>query len=104
MLVKEIIHLEESLLNCKCKFEFKMPFDDYIILDEIINKVENITNLYFTLVMDYEKSLDKKQYSLEERKKMIMDFNQKILNQKINVDLKQYEVWFKKYIELNQKN
>ena len=103
MKLKEIIHLEEALLMCKTKHQFTMPFDDYVIMHEFIDKIENVTNLYFTLIMEYEKYLKDDNKTIEERKKILQEYNQNILENDVNFDFTMYKSWMIKYVEKEKK-
>ena len=99
MILQELMHFEEKLLLCEYQHKFTMPFQDYIILDEFLIKVENITNLYFQLIDEYKKSINKENISNEERLNKLNKFNQKILNENVMFNFQPYQEFIDKYIK-----
>ena len=99
MILQELMHFEEKLLLCEYQHRFTMPFQDYITLDKFLTNVENITNLYFQLIDEYKKSINKENITNEERLNKLTDFNQKILNEDVMFDFQPYQEFIDKYIK-----
>jgi hypothetical protein len=97
MKLQELMHFEEKILLCEYYNKFVMPFADYIILDKLLSEVENITNLYFQLMDDFKKSINKENISNDERNQKLDDFNQKLLNEEVMFDFKEYDDFISKY-------
>lgn len=98
MKLQELMHFEEKILLCEYHNKFIMPFTDYITLDKLLSEVENVTNLYFQLMDEYKKFLNKENISNEERNNQLNDFNQKLLNENVEFDFKEYDEFIIKYI------
>lgn len=99
MKLQELMHFEEKILLCEYHNKFTMPFQDYIILDDFLTKIGNITNLYFQLLNEYKKVINKENIPNEERLEKINTFNQKILNEEVMFDFQPYQVFIDDYIE-----
>ena len=98
MILQELMHFEEKLLLCEHNNRFTMSFKDYIILDKFLTEVENITNLYFQLIDDYKKHINKANINNDERLKLLNDFNDKLLNEEIDFNFTKYNDFIKKYL------
>ncbi len=98
MKLQELMHFEEKLLLCENNNRFTLSFNDYITLDKFLTEVENITNLYFQLIDDYKKHLNKENIKNEDRINLLNEYNNKLLNEKIEFDFTKYEDFIKKYL------
>lgn len=97
MTLQELMNFEEKLLLCEYNNKFTMEFSDYIILDNFLTDVEKITNLYFHLIDQYKKHLNKENINNEKRIELLNIFNQKLLKEKINFDFTKYDNFITKY-------
>jgi hypothetical protein len=98
MKLQELMHFEEKLLLCENNNRFTLSFNDYITLDKFLTEVENITNLYFQLIDDYKKHLNNENIKNEDRINLLNEYNNKLLNEKIEFDFTKYEEFIKKYL------
>lgn len=98
MKLQELMHFEEKILLCEYHNKFVMPFTDYVILNKLLSEVENITDLYFQLMDEYKKSINKENISNEEKIQKLNDFNQKLLSEEVAFNFKEYESFITKYI------
>lgn len=98
MKLQELMHFEEKLLLCENNNRFILSFNDYITLDKFLTEVENITNLYFQLIDDYKKHLNNENIKNEDRINLLNEYNNKLLNEKIEFDFTKYEDFIKKYL------
>jgi hypothetical protein len=98
MILQELMHFEEKLLLCENNNRFTMSFNDYIILDKFLTEVENITNLYFQLMDEYKKYLNKKDIKNDERINLLNEYNNKLLNEEIEFNFINYEDFIKKFL------
>lgn len=98
MILQELMHFEEKLLLCENNNRFTMSFNDYIILDKFLTEVENITNLYFQLMDEYKKHLNKKDIKNDERINLLNEYNNKLLNEEIEFNFTNYEDFIKKFL------
>lgn len=98
MKLQELMHFEEKLLLCENNNRFTLSFNDYITLDKFLTEVENITNLYFQLIDDYKKHLNKENIKNEDRINLLNEYNNKLLNEEIEFDFTKYEDFIKKYL------
>jgi DNA-directed RNA polymerase beta' subunit len=99
MKLQELMHFEEKLLLCEYNNKFTMPFVDYIILDKFLSEVENITNLYFQLMDDYKRHINKEDISNEERIAKMNEYNEKLLNENVEFNFDVYNDFVKRYID-----
>ena len=97
MTLQDLMHFEEKLLLCDYKNKFIMTFNDYIMLDEFLTKVENITNLYFQLMDDFKKDVVKENITNQEKNDKIIEFSNKLLNENIIFDFSPYKEFMEKY-------
>jgi hypothetical protein len=97
MELEKVIHIEESLLLCENENKFNMPFADYITLDSMLSYIENITDLYFQLVNDYQKQISKEAISSTEKYEKITSFNNDLLKEDIELNLTSYQSFMEKY-------
>lgn len=88
---------EEKLLTFEKDNKFKIPFNDYIILDEILNEIGIITNKYFNLINEYNDVLLKKGLTYDERRNIIEAYNKDALNEDISINIEKLENFKKKY-------
>lgn len=98
MKLQELMHFEEKLLLCENNNRFTLSFNDYTTLDKFLTEVENITNLYFQLIDDYKKHLNKENIKNEDRINLLNEYNNKLLNEEIEFDFTKYEDFIKKYL------
>lgn len=99
MVLKELIHFEEKILLCDYNNKFSMPFSDIVIMDKFLTEIENITNLYFQLVDDYKRVVNKKDLDNDKKVEILKEFNEKLLNENVEFDFKPYETFIDRYIE-----
>lgn len=98
MKLQDLMHFEEKLLLCENNNKFIMPFKDYLILDKFLSEVENVTNLYFQLIDEYKKYINKENINNDERLKKLSDYNNNLLNEDIDFNFSKYEDFMKKYL------
>ena len=98
MTLQELMHFEEKLLLCENDNRFKLSFSDYLTLDKFLSEVENVTNLYFQLIDEYKKYINKKDIDNNERLKMLSEYNNKLLNETVDFDFSKYDRFMKKYL------
>lgn len=99
MCLNDLMKFEEQLLLFEYQNKFNIPFSDYIILEKILVEVENITNLYFKLIDSYTKSLEEQNIEKELQKTMLIEFNNKMLNSEIEINLTKFNDFIEKYIK-----
>ncbi|MBR6517581.1 MAG: hypothetical protein IKT40_12190 [Bacilli bacterium] len=86
MKLQELINIEEKLLNFENENKFNMEFNDYVILNEELNNIGNITSNYFSLMEDYHKNILKKGLVIDTMKELLKEFNEKLLNSNVEYD------------------
>lgn len=86
MKVKELIEIESQLLHVFSQNMFEIPFQDYIILKNMTDKIGNITNTYFTFMLEFSKRIGTEKLSYEQKKEQINNKNNLILQTDINID------------------
>ena len=91
MKLQELMHFEEKILLCEYHNKFTMPFTDYITLDKLLTEVENVTDLYFQLIDEYKKHINKENITNEERNNKLIEFNDKLLNEEVEFNFS--EIW-----------
>lgn len=99
MKLQELMHFEEKILLCEYHNKFVMPFTDYVILDNFLTEIENITNLYFQLIDDYKRHINKEDIPNEERFNKMNEYNQKLLNEEVVFNFEKYSDFMNKYIK-----
>lgn len=97
MNLQDLMHFEEKLLLCEYNNKFTMNFSDYIVLDNFLKEVENITNLYFQLIDDYKKKINKENIDNSERYNKLKSYNEKLLNEEVFFNFNPYEEFMEKY-------
>lgn len=75
--VKDLITLEQLLLEIDDRFKFKLRFAEVIELNEFIEEISKITNMFFSLQEEYYKKYG--DYMLKE-------YHDKLMNDIINVN------------------
>lgn len=99
MKLQELMHFEEKILLCEYHNKFTMPFTDYITLDKLLTEVENVTNLYFQLIDEYKKHINKENITNEERNNKLIEFNDKLLNEEVEFNFSEYDDFITKYMK-----
>lgn len=99
MKLQELMHFEEKILLCEYHNKFTMPFTDYITLDKLLTEVENVTDLYFQLIDEYKKHINKENITNEERNNKLIEFNDKLLNEEVEFNFSEYDGFITKYIK-----
>lgn len=97
MNLQDLMHFEEKLLLCEYNNKFTMNFSDYIVLDNFLKEVENITNLYFQLIDDYKKKINKENIDNSERYNKLKSYNEKLLNEEVFFNFNPYKEFMEKY-------
>lgn len=87
MNLQDLINVEEKLLQYECDNKFKMNFNEYIELNEYLNKIGKITTQYFLLIEQYDKELLKSGLTEVEYKNLLTEYNTKLLNENIILDI-----------------
>jgi hypothetical protein len=101
MKLQELMQFEEKLLLCEYHNKFNMPFSDYVTMDKFLCEVENITNLYFQLMDDYKKHINKEDIKNDEIIEKLQTYNDKLLNEEIEFNFEPYDEFIAKYINKN---
>jgi uncharacterized membrane protein YheB (UPF0754 family) len=101
MKLQDLMQFEEKLLLCEYHNKFNMPFSDYVIMDKFLCEVENITNLYFQLMDEYKKSINKENINNDEIIEKLQNYNDKLLNEEIEFNFEPYNEFIIKYIDKN---
>lgn len=83
--------------------KFTMPFNDYCKIEQFIDEIGKITNMFFNLIDEYTQYLKEKGMDEEEVKKKIDEYTDKALSTKIdyepNVELYSLLTDYEKIIE-----
>lgn len=87
MILQDLINIEEKLLQYECDNKFNMSFNEYIELNEYLNKIGKITTQYFLLIEQYDKELLKSGLTEVEYKNLLTEYNIKLLNENIILDI-----------------
>lgn len=87
MILQDLINIEEKLLQYECDNKFNMSFNEYIELNEYLNKIGKITTQYFLLIEQYDKELLKSGLTEVEYKNLLTEYNTKLLNENIILDI-----------------
>ena len=84
MTLKEIIELEEIVLNLLSKCQFMMDFNDIVILHKELDTISKITCAYFNLTFEYSKFIEKERNDANDNVSKLEIFNDKLLNSQID--------------------
>lgn len=83
--IDKIMKIENILLQIEDKYKFKLEFNDLLKLKELISEIGKITELFFNIQIEF----GEKYKDIELLKK----FKEKLLNAKINFNVKKYIVF-----------
>ena len=97
MILSELIKHEESLMRFETSSKFSMDFNDYIKLLKVLKEIGEITTNYFNLIKEYDVKLKNENFSKENRKEKLIDFNDKLLNSFIEFNEKNIIFFIDKY-------
>lgn len=87
MILQDLINLEEQWLIFKNEKKFDLSFNQYITLQKKIKEIGEITNHYFELMKEYNIFLQKQNLSVEEHKQKLSEYNEKLLNSPISIEI-----------------
>ena len=94
--LKELIDIEEKLLQFEEKEKFHLSFDVYIKLQRHLEKIGWITDKYFSLVNEYKDSLKERDLCLETYFRLIDNFMEQHLDTKIDFDISKIKKFMNK--------
>lgn len=87
MTLRELINIEEKLLQFENDNKFKVNFNDYIALINCLKNIDEITSNYFLLMEDYDIELQKLGMTLDEYKNTLKEYNDKLLNSNVECEV-----------------
>lgn len=87
MKLQELIDFEEQLLTFEDKHKFDVDFNDYVLLNECLNKIGKITTTYFFLIEEFDLTLNKSGITKKEYEKILTEYNDKLLNSEVNCEI-----------------
>lgn len=92
MTVQELIKIEEQLLYFETINKFDLNFNDYLLLMKTLKEIGEITSQYFILVKEYDIYLQKQNVNIDKRREMLVQYNEKILNTDINIQIPNFDI------------
>ena len=93
MLLKELIKIEETWLMYDLNHKFDMDFNQYLKFTKKLKEIGEITHHYFLLVSEYNAYLaSKENLSLEEKKKELEIYNDKLLNSEVEFSFPKLDI------------
>lgn len=92
--IKDVINLENTLLEIEESYKFILDLNDMITLKGLIKEIGEITDLFFNLQIEYgEKYQDSK---------LLSEYKDKLSNNKFELNVKKY-INFLTLVELKTK-
>lgn len=85
--IKTLIDIEEILLNADNEFRYEYSLDDLIKSEKYLKEIGSITNLFFSVQVEYGKLNEPKD---DESKQKIVDYHNKLADDELNVDVTKY--------------
>ncbi len=79
MKLKELINIEENLLIFEEQYKFNLSVQDYIILNNCLNNIGEITSIYFKLIESYHNELINEKSVEIDIKTLLKEYNDKLL-------------------------
>ena len=76
--LKDLITLERFLLEINSRFKFQLKFAEVIELNNFIEEVSNITNLFFTLQEEYYRKFGDND--------SLAEYHDKLMNEKVKIN------------------
>lgn len=92
MTINELIQIEEKLLYVETNQKFNMDFDEYLLLIKTLKEIGEITHQYFTLMKEYDIYLKTQDINLDERRKLLTEFNNKTLNTNVQISIPNFNI------------
>lgn len=83
--LRRILQLEERILIMFDTEKFTADFNQLVQLEELIHKIEKITDLYFINIKEYVTHLKGDNIPSKELKEKIEEYNNKLLNTEIQL-------------------
>lgn len=87
MKLKELINIEEKLLIFEEQYKFNLSVQDYIILNNCLNNIGEITSIYFKLIESYHNELVNAKSVETDIKILLKEYNDKLLCGDISCDV-----------------
>ena len=93
--IKEIMDIEEVLLKADNDLRYTYSLDELIKSEKYLKELGAITNLFFAVQIEYGKMNDSND---EQYKQKLVDYHNKLISDKIDIDLEKYVVFIKKIL------
>ena len=90
--IKTLMDIEEVLLKADNDFRYTYSLDELIKSEKYIKEIGEITNLFLAVQIEYGK------ISVENYKQKLVDYHNKLISDKIDIDLEKYIEFIKKIL------
>lgn len=102
--LNHILQLEERALIILDKEKFTADFNELVQLENLLSKLEKITDMYFINVKEYVNHLKGDNLNSSELKSKINEYNNKLLNTKIQLFPSNQTEWgiIQSFIDFNK--
>jgi len=85
--LKELISIEEKLLQFEKTDKFLIKFNVYIKLEKYLDEIGYITDKYFSLLKQYNEQLTKQDLNFDAKSRILYNFNEEKLETEIDYDV-----------------
>lgn len=85
--LKELISIEEKLLQFEKTDKFLIKFNVYIKLEKYLDEIGYITDKYFSLLKQYNEQLTKQNLNFDAKSRILYNFNEEKLETEIDYDV-----------------
>lgn len=85
--LKELISIEEKLLQFEKTDKFLIKFNVYIKLEKYLDEIGYITDKYFSLLNQYNEQLTKQDLNFDAKSRILYNFNEEKLETEIDYDV-----------------
>lgn len=92
MRLKELIKVEEKWLMYDLNHKFEMDFNQYLKFIKKLKEIGEITHQYFVLISEYNAYLANQNLSLEDKKKKLENYNDKLLNSEVEFSFPKLDI------------
>lgn len=81
--IKELMNIEEILLKSDTYYRYEYSIDELVKSSKYLSEIGEITNLFFTVQLEYSQTVAKNNYELNDYKNRLMDGD-------IDIDISKY--------------
>lgn len=85
--IKKLMTIEEILLKADNDYRYSYTLDELIKSEKYIKEIGEITNLFFTVQIEYSKVCNAKD---NEYKQNLVNYHNKLISNQIDIDITKY--------------